>query len=130
MIIGKISRILNEVMNDKELTKLSVDSSSTKSTGKGADAIAVGAATPYKMNNTSKTDIFSKQYPALGKIIQRIKDDSLKGDVIVQGTALLQLEEMLKLMEINCDNDGEVILPFGQGIRLRQKNGAYYIGRK
>lgn len=84
MTLGK----LNEALGD--LAKLTADTKSGR-VGKGADAIAVGAAQPYKKGETTRGDIFSKQYPALGRLAAKMKENPMHGSVVITGAALAQL---------------------------------------
>lgn len=110
-------------------TRLSADTKEGR-TGKGADAIAVGAAQPYKKTEETREDIFSKQFPALGKAVKRARENPLRGSVLLQGAALAQLGQLMDTVELNKDDDGLTILPFGQNIRLVEKGGYFFAALK
>lgn len=116
---------LNE--DNKDITKLTTGGAQGKN-GKGADSIATGAATPYK--NTQSKNIFDKKFPAISNVIKRMKKDGLKGDQVVSGAALAQVKNMLGVLPINKDENGDYILPFGNNIRLKERKGLFYIGMK
>lgn len=125
MLIGKILDILGE---SKDITKLSADTTSGK-TGKGADSIAAGTASPYKKKKGTGSP-FDKKFPAVAELVKKVKDDSFNGDRVVTGAALAQLTNLVETMPLNADENGQLILPFGNNIRLKQKGQAYYIGVK
>lgn len=114
--------------DNKDITKLTTGGAQGKN-GKGADSIATGAATPYKKTQ-SKESIFDKKFPAITNVIKRMKKDGLKGDQVVSGAALAQVKNMLGVLPINKDENGDYILPFGNNIRLKERKGLYYIGMK
>lgn len=111
MIIEDINRILNESW---DLTKLSADSDGK--TGKGADAIALGAAQPYKKKDKSPLE---KLYPALATSVERVKKDGK--DVLLSGASLIQANMLYQTASMGKDDDGSLILPFGYNVRVFKK---------
>lgn len=124
--------VLEESLSDNATdssTRLSADAKSGR-TGKGADSIAVGAAQPYKKTEPTRSDIFSTQFPALGKAVKRARENPLRGSVLLQGAALVQLKQLMDTVDLNKDDDGLIILPFGQNIRLVERGGYLFAAVK
>lgn len=66
----------------------------------------------------------------MANVVKKLKTDSLDGDQIVTGAALAQVNNMLSILPLNKDENGDYILPFGNKIRLKNRQGVYYIGLK
>ena len=56
-----------------------------------------------------------------------MKKDSVKGDKIVIGAALNELQQLVQTMNLRADENGEFILPFGNNVRLTQKGNNFFI---
>lgn len=114
--VKRFNRLLQEASRD--ITKLSTGHDGKN--GKGADSIAVGAATPYKQKQTNK-GVFDAKFPAVANVVKRLKSDALDGDQIVSGAALAQVKTMLGILPLNKDDNGDIILPFGNNVRLKER---------
>lgn len=126
----KIANILNlklikEYNTSQTLTSLAA-SGGNKAQGKSFDRIAAGAASPYK--NTKHVSEKEKEYPALGKISQRLKDSAFTGDIIITGPAFTELNRLLATTSFKKDEMGNIKLPFGDHVVLKQKGQNYFMG--
>lgn len=75
MNIREIKQLIRLISEDnKDITKLSTGGSKGKN-GKGADSIAVGAATPYKQDNKNVSEE-ELAFPAVAELVKKMKEDS------------------------------------------------------
>ena len=56
-----------------------------------------------------------------------MKKDSVKGNKIVMGAALNELQQLVQTMNLKTDENGEAVLPFGDSVRLTQKGNNFFI---
>jgi hypothetical protein len=57
-----------------------------------------------------------------------MKESSIKGNKIVIGAALNDLQRLVQTMNLQTDEaNGETILPFGDGVRLTKKGNNFFI---
>lgn len=56
-----------------------------------------------------------------------MKKDSIKGNKIITGIALNELQLLFQTMNLRTDDNGDTILPFGDNVRLTQKGNNYFI---
>lgn len=97
-----------------------------KATGKNYDNIVAGKATPYKA--TDYETKYAKVFPALALIVKKLKTQSAGGDMIVNGQALAELQELLKAYKPKETAEGDYSLPFGDNIRMKKRGNAIFIG--
>ena len=97
-----------------------------KASGKNYDNIATGQSQPYKDNDYQTK--YEKAYPQLGIIVKRLKQSAIKGDIIVTGGALKELEQLLKAFNPKMSDNNEVIMPFGDNIRLKVRGDKFFLG--
>lgn len=142
-IIDYNHRILKEYNNTLNLTSLSAPGG-TKASGKNFDNMAVGASQPYapKQNNSNNDKIagtdkkrsektinqYEQIYPNLGSIAQKVKDSPIKGDIVVTGNALRELEKLIQTFNPQLSDNNEMILPFSENIVLKVKGDKFFIG--
>ena len=67
------------------------------------------------------------QYPNLAKVINQMKKTAVKGNKIVMGAALNDLKVLLQNANLQTDENGETILPFGDDVRLIQNGNSYFV---
>lgn len=118
-------KFLKEYNTSNTLTSLAAPGGN-KAQGKSYDRIAAGAASPYK--NERHITEKEREYPALGKIAQKLKDSSMQGDIIITGPAFTELNRMLATTNFKKDVNGDIKLPFGDHIVLRQHGQNYFMG--
>lgn len=127
--INEFTKILKEYNTSNTLSTIS-GKGGKKASGKSFDRIAVGASKPYQ-DNVYHTK-YENDYPELGKLVQRLKSSSLKGNIAIVGQAYNELRKLLKSFKTKKDLEGSAvigrdILPFGDNVRLMQNKGAYYV---
>lgn len=128
MNIFQLNQILLEYNKSGNLTSIS-GIGGDKAAGKNFDNIAVGITDPYKTKPKEPTEN-EKRFPNLAKLIVQMKDDAIKGNKIVIGAALNELQQLVQTMNLKRDESGEAILPFGDDVRLTQKGNNYFIRLK
>lgn len=128
MNIFQLNQILLEYNKSGNLTSIS-GIGGDKAAGKNFDNIAVGITDPYKTKPKEPTEN-EKRFPNLAKLIAQMKDDAIKGNKIVIGAALNELQQLVQTMNLKRDESGEAILPFGDDVRLTQKGNNYFIRLK
>lgn len=125
MKISQIHRLLTEYnKSGQKMTTLAAPGGD-KASGKNYDNIITGASQPYKVRNNDTQ--YMKTYPILGGLIKNLKNDEMGGEKIVLGRALVELNDLNKMMRLKQDSDGKYILPFGDGVRLEKKNDKFFI---
>jgi hypothetical protein len=97
-----------------------------KATGKNLDNMITGKSTPYKA--TEYETKYAKVFPALSNIVKKLKSQSLGGDIIVNGKALAELQELLKAYKPKETPEGDYSLPFGDNVRMKKRGEVVYIG--
>ena len=125
MNIFQLQQFLTEYNNLENLTTLTTQSEDG-TTGKSLDNIAAGITNPCKQDK-KKTTENEKRFPNLTKVINQMKNDSIKGEKLVIGIALNELQLLAQTMKLRTDEKGETILPFGNDVRLIQKGNNYFI---
>ena len=98
-----------------------------KASGKNYDNIAIGKTQPYK-NTTEKQTKYAKIYPQLGLLVDRLKKSAIQGDIIITGKALDELNQLLQTFNPKVSENNEVILPFGDNIRLKIRGDKFFLG--
>ena len=125
MNIFQLNKVLLEYNTSSNLTIIA-GQGGDKASGKSFDNIAAGVTTPYKQENKPPTEN-EKRFPNLAKVVNQMKKDSVKGDKIVIGAALNELQQLVQTMNLRTDKNGEFILPFGNNVRLTQKGNNFFI---
>ena len=125
--IYEMLQILNEYDNSGNLMTLAIRGGQ-KAKGKNLDNILTGKTSPYKTEERKPTKN-QLNYPNLNKLIQQIKNqqNSIGGGKVVTGQALKELQSMLSTKRMKKDENGNVILPFGNDMRLKEVNGGFVI---
>ena len=125
MNIFQLNQILLEYNKSGKLTTLA-GLGGEKAAGKNFDNIAAGVTNPYKEETKEPTEN-EKRFPNLAKVVNQMKKDSVQGNKIVMGAALNELKQLVQTMNLKTDENGEAVLPFGDGVRLTQKGNNYFI---
>lgn len=125
MNIFQLNQILLEYNKSGKLTTIA-GQGGDKAAGKSFDNIAAGITNPYKEETKEPTEK-EKQFPNLAKVVNQMKDDQIKGNKIVIGAALNDLQRLIQTMNLRTDEQGESILPFGDDVRLVQKGNNFFI---
>lgn len=125
MLISTVYKLLKEYNTSGTLTTLAAPGGK-KATGKNYDNIITGAAKPYKA--TEYETKYAKVFPALAQMVKKLKSNAFKGDMIVSGQALAELQEMLKAYKPKQTQEGDYSLPFGDNIRMKQRGNNIFIG--
>ena len=98
-----------------------------RASGKNYDNIAIGKSQPYKNIDDYKTK-YAKIYPQLGIIVDRLKKSAIQGDIIITGKALDELNQLLQTFDPKVSENNEVIMPFGDNIRLKIRGDKFFLG--
>lgn len=126
MNIFQLNQILLEYNKSGKLTTIA-GQGGDKAAGKNFDNIAAGITNPYKEKKKEPTEN-EKNFPNLAKVIEQMKQSSIKGDKVVIGAALNDLQRLVQTMNLQTDeSNGESILPFGDGVRLTKKGNNFFI---
>ena len=125
MNIFQLNQILLEYNKSGKLTTLA-GQGGDKAAGKSFDNIAAGITDPYKQETKEPTEN-EKRFPNLAKVVNQMKQDSVKGNKIVMGAALNELRQLVQTMNLKTDENGESVLPFGDSVRLTQKGNNFFI---
>ena len=125
MIIFQLNKILLEYNKTGNLTTIA-GQGGEKAAGKNFDNIAAGITKPYKQAQHTPTQK-ELEYPQLAKCIQQMKDNAVKGNKVVIGGALRDLQLFLQNHTPQTDQNGEMMLPFGDNVRLTQKGNNFFI---
>lgn len=126
MNIFQLHKILLEYNKSGKLTTIA-GQGGDKAAGKSFDNIAAGITNPYKQQKKEPTEN-EKNFPNLAKLVEQMKESSIKGNKIVIGAALNDLQRLVQTMNLQSDEtNGESILPFGDGVRLTKKGNNYFI---
>lgn len=128
MNIFQLNQILLEYNKSGKLTTLA-DPGGDKAAGKSFDRVAVGLTAP-KQQSTREPSETEKQFPNLAKTIEQMKNNSVKGNKVVIGIALNELKNLIQMRNLQQDENGEIILPFGDDVRLTQKGNNFFIRLK
>lgn len=124
MLIKDILMLLTEYNSSKTFTTLA-GKGGEKATGKNYDNIITGKAQPYKQNEYETK--YGKLYPALNELVKKLKSNAIKGDIIITGPALANLQELLKTFNPKQTKEGDFALPFGDNIRVKSRGSALFL---
>ena len=126
MNIFQLNQILLEYNKSGKLTTIA-GQGGDKAAGKNFDNIAAGITNPYKEKKKEPTEN-EKNFPNLAKVVEQMRQSSIKGNKIVIGAALNDLQRLVQTMNLQTDeSNGESILPFGDGVRLTKKGNNFFI---
>jgi hypothetical protein len=125
MLIKDVLALLTEYNTSKTNTTLA-GQGGEKATGKNYDNIIVGKAKPYKGNEYETK--YARVFPALAEIVKKVKTQSLKGDIMVTGPALQELNQLLKAYKPKPTPEGDFSLPFGDNVRMKYKSNTVFVG--
>lgn len=128
MNIFQLNKILLEYNKSGKLTTLA-DPGGNKAAGKSFDRVAAGLTAP-KQQSTREPSETEKQFPNLAKTVEDMKNNSVKGNKVVIGIALNELKNLIQMRNLQQDENGEFILPFGDDVRLTQKGNNFFIRLK
>ena len=99
-----------------------------KATGKNFDNIITGKAKPYK---TTEYEVkYAKLFPHLAELVKKIKSSAIQGDMVATPEVLAEIEKLQTTYKPRQTPEGDYSLPFGDNIRMKDKNGIIYIGPK
>lgn len=115
---------------DANLSKTSTLGTAGKGGGKSLDGIAAGTSTPYKEVNPKTETPFEKQFQNLKGLVEKARNEALNGSKFITGDAKSDFEKLLELGTMEKDDDGDIIIPFGSNMRVREDNGDYYLLKK
>lgn len=118
-------RMLLEYDNTKSGVTLAAPGG-RKASGKNYDNMIVGDSEPYK--NDKYVTKYEKMYPQLGLIVKKLRTSAIKGDIIVTGKALKELNQLVQTYNPKLSDNNEVIMPFGDNIRLKVRGDKFFLG--
>lgn len=125
MLIKDVLALLTEYNTSKTNTTLA-GQGGEKAAGKNYDNIIAGKAKPYKGNEYETK--YARVFPALAEIVKKVKTQSLKGDIMVTGPALQELNQLLKAYKPKPTPEGDFSLPFGDNVRMKYKSNTVFVG--
>lgn len=125
MLIKNVLQLLKEYNSSGTNTTLAA-TGGKKAKGKNFDNIIAGKSAPYKA--TDYETKYAKIFPALAELVKKVKSQSIKGDIMVTGPALVELQNLLKAYNPRQTPEGDYSLPFGDNVRMKQRNNVIYIG--
>lgn len=125
MLIKDVLSLLKEYNETKTNTTLAAQGGK-KASGKNYDNIIAGKTKPYKGNEYETK--YAKVFPALGELVKKLKTNAIKGDIIVTGKALSELQQLMQAYNPRQTPEGDYSLPFGDNVRLKQRGNATFIG--
>lgn len=96
-----------------------------KATGKNYDNMATGKSQPYKDNEYHLK--YEGQYPNLAKIAKKLKDGAFKGNILLTGAALVELDQLLQNFTPKKDERGNLSLPFGDNLKLKMQGNNFFL---
>lgn len=129
MKLGEVFRFNKRILLEYDNTKSDVTLAAPggdKASGKNYDNMVTGQSQPYKFSEY-KTK-YEKIYPQLGIIVKRLRNSAIKGDIIVTGKALNELNQLLQTFNPKMSDNNEVIMPFGDNIRLKVRGDKFFLG--
>lgn len=125
MLIKDVLKLITEYNASNTNTTLAAQGGK-KASGKNFDNIVTGKAKPYKGNEYETK--YAKLFPALAELVKKVKTQALKGDIMVTGPALVELQNLLKAYKPKPTPEGDYSLPFGDNVRMKQRSDAIFIG--
>lgn len=125
MLIKDVLSLLTEYNNSNTNTTLA-GQGGKKAQGKNYDNIIIGKTQAYKPNEYEVK--YAKLFPALAEIVRKLKTQAIKGDMILNGPALIEMQKLLQTYKPKQTPEGDFSLPFGDNIRMKQRGQAIFIG--
>lgn len=125
MLIKDVLILIKEYNTSQTNTTLAA-SGGKKAAGKNYDNIITGKAKAYKQNEYETK--YAKVFPSLADLVKKLKSQALKGDILVNGPALSELQSLLKSYKPKETLQGEYSLPFGDNIRMKYRGNAIFLG--
>ena len=125
MLIKDVLQLITEYNSSKTNTTLA-GQGGNKASGKNYDNIITGKAKPYAQNEYETK--YAKIFPALAEMVKKLKSQALKGDIMVTGPALVELQNLLKGYKPKETPEGDYSLPFGDNIRMKYRSNAIFLG--
>lgn len=125
MKILSVLKLLNEYNTSGTNATLAAKGG-TKATGKNYDNMIVGKSQPYK--TTEYETKYAKVFPTLANIVKKIKSTPNSNDIILNGKALAELNELLKGYRPKKTAEGDYSLPFGDNVRMKKNGNIVAIG--
>ena len=125
MLIKHVLQLVTEYNSSLTNTTLA-GKGGKKASGKNYDNIITGKAKPYKGNEYETK--YAKVFPALADLVKKLKTQALKGDIMVTGPALAELQKMLQGYKPKQTPEGDYSLPFGDNVRMKYRSNAIFIG--
>ena len=125
MLIKDVLKLITEYNANNTNTTL-VAQGGKKASGKSFDNIVTGKAKPYKGNEYETK--YAKLFPALAELVKKVKTQALKGDIMVTGPALQELNQLLKAYKPKPTPEGDFSLPFGDNVRMKYKSNTVFVG--
>lgn len=116
--------------NETQANAMLAGTGGENASGKSFDSIAVGGANPYKGMQNIKKNKYNNQYPNIMQLIDKVKSNSIGGDIIVNGPALAEINLFMDRENLQEDENGDYIIPFAKNIRLKLRNNSFFIGEK
>ena len=96
-----------------------------KATGKNYDNMAAGKSQPYKDNEYHLK--YEAQYPNLAKLAKKLKDGAFKGNILLTGSALVELDQLFQHFTPKRDAQGNLSLPFGDNLKLKMQGNNFFL---
>jgi hypothetical protein len=125
MLVGHVLQLLKEYNTSNTNATLAAQGGK-KASGKNYDNIITGKAKPYKGNEYETK--YARVYPALADLVKKLKSNALKGDIMVTGPALTELQSLLQAYQPKQTPEGDYSLPFGDNVRMKYKSNNIFIG--
>lgn len=125
MLVGHVLQLLKEYNTSNTNATLAAQGGK-KASGKNYDNIITGKAKPYKGNEYETK--YARVFPALADLVKKLKSNALKGDIMVTGPALTELQSLLQAYQPKQTPEGDYSLPFGDNVRMKYKSNNIFIG--
>ena len=125
MLIKDVLTLLTEYNSSKTNTTLA-GVGGDKAAGKNYDNILVGKTQAYKPNEYEVK--YAKLFPALAEMVRKLKTQAIKGDMVLNGPALVEMQKLLQTYKPKQTTEGDFSLPFGDNVRMKQRGQAFFIG--
>lgn len=125
MLIKNVLNLLNEYNNSGTNVTLAA-LGGKKATGKNYDNMITGQSQPYK--NNDYTPQYAEKFPTLAALANKVKSQAVGCDVIIPPAGMKELQILMQKYNPRTGEDGTISLPFGDGIRLKNRGNIYYIG--
>ena len=125
MLIKDVLTLLTEYNSSKTNTTLA-GQGGDKAAGKNYDNILVGKTQAYKPNEYEVK--YAKLFPALAEMVRKLKTQAIKGDMVLNGPALMEMQKLLQTYKPKQTPEGDFSLPFGDNVRMKQRGEAIFIG--